>query len=89
MVRDRRACTRRPYGIFTHKAGIPTAPLRRPADTPGVIVQFLTGLIVGVLIGLAIAPVLQSWLVWQEARRWDDRDRDRDRERPEFETNDR
>jgi hypothetical protein len=32
--------------------------------------QFLAGVIVGVLIGLALAPVLRSWILWQMTKPW-------------------
>jgi hypothetical protein len=32
--------------------------------------QFLAGVIVGVLIGLALAPVLRSWISWQVVKSW-------------------
>ncbi len=44
-----------------------------------MIAHFLTGLLVGVLIGLAIAPILRSWILWQTVRAWDDRDDRADR----------
>ena len=37
-----------------------------------MVVQFLTGVIVGVLIGLAISPLLREWVLWQRAERWRD-----------------
>ncbi len=30
--------------------------------------QFLAGVIVGVLIGLALAPLLRSWISWRIAK---------------------
>jgi hypothetical protein len=42
------------------------------------IVDFLTGLIVGTLLGLALAPVLQAWIAWRIVQGTDTR-RDRDR----------
>ena len=33
-----------------------------------MVAEFLAGVIVGVLIGLAIAPVLRSWILWQTAK---------------------
>lgn len=35
-----------------------------------MVAQFLAGVIVGVLIGLALAPVLRSWISWQIAKTW-------------------
>ncbi len=31
---------------------------------------FLTGILVGLLIGLAIAPLLRSWVLWHMLRTW-------------------
>lgn len=33
-----------------------------------MVAEFLAGVIVGVLIGLAIAPLLRSWILWQTAK---------------------
>jgi hypothetical protein len=36
-----------------------------------IVANFLAGLLIGVLLGLAVAPVLRSWLMWkstEEAR---------------------
>lgn len=33
---------------------------------------FLAGLIVGALLGLASAPLLRAWILWQTAERWRD-----------------
>ncbi|MGH7859272.1 MAG: hypothetical protein ACREQY_18250 [Candidatus Binatia bacterium] len=41
--------------------------------------EFLVGLIVGVLLGLALAPLLRAWMLWQMASAWRDRST---RERP-------
>jgi hypothetical protein len=54
---------------------ISTESLWRPIDTSRVVAYFLTGLIIGVLLGLAVAPFLRSWLMWHQARAWDERDR--------------
>jgi hypothetical protein len=35
-----------------------------------MVAQFLAGVIVGVLIGLAVAPLLRSWILWQIAKGW-------------------
>jgi hypothetical protein len=32
--------------------------------------QFLAGIIVGVLIGLALAPLLRSWILWRMTESW-------------------
>lgn len=56
-----------------------TEPLRRPAESllhpyatasrlESMVAEFLAGVIVGVLIGLAIAPVLRTWILWQTAK---------------------
>jgi hypothetical protein len=39
-----------------------------------VIAQFLAGVIVGVLIGLALAPLLRSWILWQMTKPWREKD---------------
>lgn len=49
---------------------ISTESLCRHSDTSLVVVEFLTGVIVGVLIGLAAAPFLQAWLLWRQSRAW-------------------
>lgn len=36
--------------------------------------QFLAGVIVGILIGLTLAPLLRSWVLWQIAKTWRDRE---------------
>jgi hypothetical protein len=54
---------------------ISTESLCRRFDTSRVIAHFLTGVIVGLLLGLALAPFLRSWILWQQARAWDERDR--------------
>lgn len=46
-----------------------------------MIGQFLAGLIVGVLLGLAIAPLLRAWILWQTAAAWRDEDHASDRRR--------
>lgn len=33
-----------------------------------MVAEFLAGVIVGVLIGLAIAPVLRTWIQWKVAQ---------------------
>jgi hypothetical protein len=35
-----------------------------------VLGEFLAGVIIGVLIGLTLAPVLRSWIAWQVATGW-------------------
>jgi hypothetical protein len=30
-----------------------------------MVAQFLAGVIFGILIGLALAPLLRSWIAWQ------------------------
>jgi hypothetical protein len=37
-----------------------------------MVAEFLAGVIVGVLIGLTLAPVLRSWILWQMAKEWRD-----------------
>jgi hypothetical protein len=44
--------------------------LRVPADTPIVIAQFLAGVLVGVLLGLAAAPFLRAWVSWKMTEVW-------------------
>jgi hypothetical protein len=46
-----------------------------------MIWYFLAGVIVGVHLGLLLAPILRSWIYWQQERRWKDRDQSRDRAR--------
>lgn len=58
-------------------AAISTESLWRRIDTPNVTAHFLTGVILGVLIGLAIAPFLRSWILWRQARELDERYRAR------------
>jgi len=44
-----------------------------------IIGNFLAGLLVGTLLGLALAPIVRSWLTWktvEEARRIDERTAD-------------
>jgi ABC-type protease/lipase transport system fused ATPase/permease subunit len=44
-----------------------------------IIGNFLAGLLVGTLLGLALAPIVRAWLTWktvEEARRADDRTSD-------------
>jgi hypothetical protein len=60
--------TSRLYEILTRERAISTESLCRHTDTSSVVAQFLTGVIVGILIGLALAPLLRSWLLWQHAR---------------------
>jgi hypothetical protein len=41
-----------------------------------IVANFLAGLLVGTLLGLALAPIVRAWLTWktvEEARRADDR----------------
>jgi hypothetical protein len=35
-----------------------------------MVAQFLAGVIVGALIGLALAPLLRSWMSWQMTKPW-------------------
>jgi hypothetical protein len=51
-----------------------------------VIAEFLAGLIVGVLIGLALAPVLRAWILWQVFSQWRDPPTDADREPTDIRT---
>jgi len=39
-----------------------------------MVAEFLAGVIVGVLIGLTLAPVLRSWIVWQMMKQWREQD---------------
>lgn len=45
--------------------------------------EFFVGLIVGVLLGLALAPLLRAWMLWQMAGAWRDRS---PRERRDWQT---
>ncbi|MEX2393071.1 MAG: hypothetical protein WD826_01195 [Actinomycetota bacterium] len=40
-----------------------------------MIAQFLAGVIVGALLGLAIAPFLRAWLLWRRTNELAERDR--------------
>lgn len=44
-----------------------------------MVTEFLTGVIVGLLIGLALAPVLRSWIAWQMTKAWREREAPADR----------
>ena len=55
---------------------ISTESLCARFDTSSVVAQFIAGVIVGLLLGLALAPFLRSWLLWQQAKAWQQRDRD-------------
>jgi len=61
-------------------AHILTSSLHARLDTRLVIVaNFIAGLLVGTLLGLAIAPILRAWLAWktlEEARGAEHVDRD-------------
>jgi hypothetical protein len=48
-----------------------------------MVAEFLAGLIVGVLLGLTLAPILRSWILWQVVRQWRDPPTDADREATE------
>ena len=54
---------------------ISTGSLCGSFETSLVIAHFLTGVIVGLLLGLALAPFLRSWILWQQAKEWDERDK--------------
>jgi hypothetical protein len=65
------------YGILMGAAHILISSLHASLNTRVVIVaNFLAGLLVGTLLGLALAPIVRAWLTWktvEEARRTDDR----------------
>ena len=46
-----------------------------------IVANFLAGLLIGTLLGLAVAPVLRAWLTWksiEEARQDDGSESDRE-----------
>src|ERR1051326_2136832 len=61
------------YGILMGGAQILISSLHASFNTRLVIIgNFLAGLLVGTLLGLALAPIVRSWLTWktvEEARR--------------------
>lgn len=47
-----------------------------------IVANFLAGVLVGALLGLAVAPVLRAWITWrtvEDARRQHERARDDER----------
>jgi hypothetical protein len=44
-------------------------------DTSRMLTQLFTGLIVGFLIGLAVAPFLRAWIEWRQIHEVEKRER--------------
>jgi hypothetical protein len=42
-----------------------------------MIAEFIAGLLVGTLLGLALAPLLRSWVLWKMTESWRPVDRAR------------
>jgi F0F1-type ATP synthase assembly protein I len=54
---------------------ISTESLCRTPDASSMVAQFLAGVIVGVLLGLALMPFLRSWILWRRTNELAERDR--------------
>ena len=46
-------------------------------DTSHMLTQLFTGLVVGFLIGLAVAPFLRAWIEWRQIQEIEKRERQR------------